>query len=549
VQEQNASQGKSQRLHGDTTSQLESGRIFASLLSKTEVNSLLESPKLSHVGTRMVNHYLEKIGKSMGPENILETCDRNGITHSGYGAIYKNFRSAVKRVGKGIRVGCLPNPHQVSKLRQELNSKLEDMIGQYYHIENTLVIPPSAKSKSKEPLQIILSARNSFFVDVETVQRTMVKLYGITTLEVEGDPLIFCLKLDEAEIIHGQKLERVSITLMNRALNPAIKPNSAQYFSVQSEREIWPIASFQVAKESHQVLDWVFKQTKIPSLIEAQEDGKKLEVPGVGEFKVQWHMAADMKTLKCMYGLQHGANSRFCCIYCLQERSKPIVTTVAVARDMLTKRGSSWDGGLFSRNHHSKPITGSRSVGRWKPVLKIPIDRVHICTLHAMNRMVEKILHFHFIFLWTIRDKPVQTLAIDLMQKVISSTGAHGGNVVIFKDPELSGKSNSVPNKPSLSGANCNKLFKPSTLEGGSDKLWKDVVHSTKNLLDGGDAKRLQLDMWAALDDLRQYFSSALTLSDDQRHHFKEKVEHWGRLFIRCFGEQHVTHYMVSLFS
>lgn len=104
-----------------------------------------------------------------------------------------------------------------------------------------------------------------------------------------------------------------------------------------------------------------------------------------------------------------------------------------------------------------------------------------------------------------------------------------------------------MPNKPRLSGANCSNLLKPITLEGGSDKLWKDVVNSTKNLLDGGDAKRIQLEMWATLDDLRQYFSFALTLSDDQRHHFKEKVEHWGWLFIRCFGEQNLTHYMVSM--
>ena len=55
------------------------------------------------------------------------------------------------------------------------------MIGEHYHIENILVIPPPAKSKSKEPAQIALFARNSFFVDVATVQWTMVKLYGITT--------------------------------------------------------------------------------------------------------------------------------------------------------------------------------------------------------------------------------------------------------------------------------------------------------------------------------------------------------------------------------
>ena len=63
--------------------------------------------------------------------------------------------------------------------------------------------------------------------------------------EVQGDPLIFVIKLDEAEIIYGQKMERVSITLMNRALDPTFREMSQKelkkdrrYFSVQSEREV-----------------------------------------------------------------------------------------------------------------------------------------------------------------------------------------------------------------------------------------------------------------------------------------------------------------------
>jgi len=50
---------------------------------------------------------LEKIGKLMGPKNIFEMRDRNGITYSRYGAIYKSIRGGVKRVGKDIRtMGC-----------------------------------------------------------------------------------------------------------------------------------------------------------------------------------------------------------------------------------------------------------------------------------------------------------------------------------------------------------------------------------------------------------------------------------------------------------
>jgi len=33
----------------------------------------------------------------------------------------------------------------------------------------------------------------------------------VSFAELEGKPLMFVLKLDEAEIIHGQKLERVEL--------------------------------------------------------------------------------------------------------------------------------------------------------------------------------------------------------------------------------------------------------------------------------------------------------------------------------------------------
>lgn len=118
--------------------------------------------------------------------------------------------------------------------------------------------------------------------------------------------------------MHSQELERISITIMNRALNLDITVDSHEYIAVQSEREIWPIGCFQVRKESHEVLSWVFSQTKIPALIAAQDNGQLLSVPGIGDFKVEWHLSADMKTIKCMYGLSHGACSQYNCIYCSQ---------------------------------------------------------------------------------------------------------------------------------------------------------------------------------------------------------------------------------------
>ena len=357
--------------------------------------------------------------------------------------------------------------------------------------------------------------------------------------------MIFVLKLDEAEIIYGQKMERVSITLMNRALNMEIDPKSDEYFSVQSEREIWPIASFQVPRETHEILNWVFSQTKIPALVKAQEEGQLLEVPDRGSFKVEWHLAADMKTIKCMFGLSMGANSLHCCIYCLQERKKTVVATVAQAVSAMTSRKCSWHNGLFSMKVSAKPLAGAATLSRWKPILPIPLDRVHICTLHAFNRMIEKIVHLHFIHIWTIRDQALQKTAVEEMQRVVSLTGAHGGNVMIFKDEELSGKGNNVPNKPSFSGAHAMKLFADNPTETLPKKLYIDVVNAEKNFMKNGQSKRDKLDMWHALDALRPYFCGLRLNEEQSAADFETKVEQWGRSYIRCYGEHQVTHYMV----
>ena len=51
---------------------------------------------------------------------------------------------------------------------------------------------------------------------------SMLNYSFIIFLELNGKPLIFVIKLDEVEIVYGQKLERVSLTLMNCALDPTI---------------------------------------------------------------------------------------------------------------------------------------------------------------------------------------------------------------------------------------------------------------------------------------------------------------------------------------
>ena len=101
VQEQNMIEGRTGRLHGNKASQAESGHVFASLLSRTEVSTLLQDSKMVLVGEKLVNRYFDKIGEIMGPESVLEICDRNSIIQNGYAAYHKKFSSAVKFVGHG----------------------------------------------------------------------------------------------------------------------------------------------------------------------------------------------------------------------------------------------------------------------------------------------------------------------------------------------------------------------------------------------------------------------------------------------------------------
>jgi hypothetical protein len=75
--------------------------------------------------------------------------------------------------------------------------------------------------------------------------------------------------------------------------------------------------------------------------------------------------------------------------------------------------------------------------------------------------------------------------------------------------------------------------------------MWKDVLHSEDKLMQRGHAYLGRVATWTALEQIYPYLYG-LTLTNNQRSLFQTKVEEFGRLFIRNFGDEHVTHYMVS---
>ena len=149
------------------------------MLFVTKVFVMCKSEKMAKVGTELTNSFMGKISESLGPEDIVKTMDYNNITQDGWCVVFKQYKGSVRTTNKGIRV-CLPNPFQVSKVRQLLNLKLNEYIGEYYSLTESLEVPPTRNSKDKESIKVSLNKNDSIFIDVEQVQCTMVELYGIT---------------------------------------------------------------------------------------------------------------------------------------------------------------------------------------------------------------------------------------------------------------------------------------------------------------------------------------------------------------------------------
>jgi len=101
--------------------QTQTSKVLASLLLQIEVTLMCESSKLSIVGIRMANFYLDKIGESVGSNEVCETMDQNGITQASYAAVYKQFKGATRAAGLGLHLGCFPNLHQVFLAKLMLN--------------------------------------------------------------------------------------------------------------------------------------------------------------------------------------------------------------------------------------------------------------------------------------------------------------------------------------------------------------------------------------------------------------------------------------------
>lgn len=205
---------------------------ISTLFKRDDVEAIMKDQKYKKVTVKHIEEFMKE--NQLNPRDIQALLDETGISNRGYSAIYKVLQSKIRE--SSMHGSLLPNPSSIRRMRKQVNEEVLQALGTPFHIEDTYVAPTG---------DVVYNAYNNIFYNLEALQSYAVQLFEVTPLECDG-VLKFVLKLDECQIVKERKLERVTITLMNRALDPLITKDNPKWFSVQSENNIFSLGSFEV---------------------------------------------------------------------------------------------------------------------------------------------------------------------------------------------------------------------------------------------------------------------------------------------------------------
>lgn len=373
-------------------------------------------------------------------------------------------------------------------------------------------------------------------MDIKQIQIAMVKYYNIHENDCEGK-LIFVMKLDEAQIQKCQKMERISISLMNKALEYSQGKLTSPHYKIQSEMELWWIGSAQVPVESHHTLKWLFLKTNIPKVIEEQNAGEHLHVENMGNFRVEWHLSADLKALKCMFGVCGGANTSYPCLYCMASTGKENW----IAQNEV---GASPSRHLVDLSKYPK------SLNIWEPVLPIELKNVHICTLHAELRILDKLLRLHLDYAYSIKPTKLADECIEKCENLLSNMGFHGGQVHLKKDSIQSKGTGDVLQDVSMGGAKARRFLSNHDTKQLNNmwSCWKDLCAFTTNVKSNPDVAIKRMEVWKNLDDFLKILRLQVR-SKTYAEDFKKTIKLLITSIIDAWGKKDITFYLVSHIS
>lgn len=285
----------------------------------------------------------------------------------------------------------------------------------------------------------------------------------------------------------------------------------------------------QVPTENFDILHWVFHRTPIPEIISEQRNNRILEVEGMGQYKVEWHLAGDLKTLKCMYNVSKGANSNSPCLYCIDSAQ------------------------VLDKKYWKKAPDRHLKDKNFKPVLDIPLSRVHICTMHALCRIIEKLMYLYICFAWTLQPNTTKIQSIRALESVLSDIGLHGGHVKIEKDEKKSKDGRDVPKKPSIGGVKARRFLSMPISEDNTRRVriqsvrynrWKCMHNAVVDHADDGQARSRKANVWKSLDTVFKFCDKKVWTTQDHQI-FRKALDEFKKSMIDAWTDQHITHYMV----
>lgn len=201
----------------------------------------------------------------------------------------------------------------------------------------------------------------------------------------------------------------------------------------------------------------------------------------------------------------------------------------------------------------TKDMTRSAGISRdkedanWHPVLPIPLQNVHICTLHAEVRIIEKIIYLHILFAWNTKPESSSKQAISRLEDVLSKAGLHKGHVKIKKDDKLSGKSGNIPCKPSIGGSKARRFLSNYSTKQSKIQysVWKEIITATQDFEERGSTRLMKAEVWKKLDSMVKYLRKD-TFSNADIQMIQRTTSEFVDAVQGAWGADHITHYMVK---
>ena len=209
------------RYAGGPEAQKAMGKVWGKMLTATEMTAAFDGDNFKGVKRAIAQDVLGSVKEVLSPELVQRALDKGGGTNKSWEEMFKTLNVAFKAKGLNIRQ-AVPCPNQTREVQKILNDAFETM-------NCTSLTNEEDEGEGDEGAEKIM---DNVMLDVNRLLQTLVHLYDITAEEVMS-VLKICIKLDETVWAGDKKMERLTITVMNRALAGKDSCRPDQWFQVR----------------------------------------------------------------------------------------------------------------------------------------------------------------------------------------------------------------------------------------------------------------------------------------------------------------------------